>query len=295
MRAEDFSAALAVPFPGARLSGFERLKGGVSAEVYRLDLRLPDGSDPSVVLRAMGKSGLETAVEYALLTALHAAGMPTPRPIHLDTSRSHIEAPYVLMAFVEGSSEIPADLAKPRLERMADTLAAIHRVPSRALPKLPLRVDPVPELPGFLPDGDEWRALKDHCATLAPSPYDGAPVLLHGDFWPQNLIWRDGRIAAVLDWEDAALGDPLSDVACAVLELKYLFDDERVGGFLSAYRTHAPVDPHRLALWQVHVASAAQRYMGAWGLEPSREAHMRRTALRQIREASAVLGVSSPR
>eukprot|EP01041_Mallomonas_annulata_P037385 gene37385-60670_t len=51
MRAEDFSAALAAPFPGARLRAFEPLKGGVSAEVYRLDLRLADGADQSIVLR----------------------------------------------------------------------------------------------------------------------------------------------------------------------------------------------------------------------------------------------------
>ena len=151
--------------------------------------------------------------------------------------------------------------------------------------------DPLAELFGFLPDGAEWRTLRDFCASLSPCPFDGEPVLLHGDFWPQNLIWRDGRIAAILDWEDAALGDPLSDLACALLELKYLFDDARVGRFYAAYNHHAPVDPHRLAQWQIYVASAAQHHMGAWGLEPLREAHMRQTTLRQIREAAAGLGM----
>ena len=139
----------------------------------------------------------------------------------------------------------------------------------------------------------EWLALADHCTGMSPLPYEGAPVLLHGDFWPQNLIWRDGRIAAILDWEDAALGDPLSDLACALLELKYLFDDVLVAGFLAAYGRHAPIDRQRLALWQVYVASAAQHYMGDWSLEPSREAHMRQTALRQIRDAAAILGVAA--
>jgi aminoglycoside phosphotransferase (APT) family kinase protein len=40
-------------------------------------------------------------------------------------------------------------------------------------------------------------------------------VLLHGDFWPGNALWRDGALVAILDWEDAAIGDPLADVANA--------------------------------------------------------------------------------
>ena len=31
------------------------------------------------------------------------------------------------------------------------------------------------------------------------------PVLLHGDFWPGNILWRDGRLVAVIDWEKRPL------------------------------------------------------------------------------------------
>jgi aminoglycoside phosphotransferase (APT) family kinase protein len=291
MDAENAAAAIANHLPAARLRAAKRLKGGVSADVFRLDLTMADGVERSIVLRAMGKSGLESAQEYALLSALHAAGLPIPHPICADDSRSHIDAPFLLMEFIEGVSEIPPDLAGTRLEVMADALASIHQISTASLPPLPSRLDPWPELPGFLPQGAEWQALRDHVAKPGPGPFTGVPVLLHGDFWPQNLIWRDDRIAAILDWEDAALGDPLSDLACALLELKYLFDDALVDRFYQAYRRHARVDPHRLAHWQLYVASAAQHHMGAWGLEPTREDHMRQTALRQIREAAAALGI----
>lgn len=36
--------------------------------------------------------------------------------------------------------------------------------------------------------------------------------VVHGDYRLGNFIWRDGRIAAFLDWEMVTLGDPLSDV-----------------------------------------------------------------------------------
>jgi aminoglycoside phosphotransferase (APT) family kinase protein len=35
---------------------------------------------------------------------------------------------------------------------------------------------------------------------------EGRPVLLHGDFTPDNLITEDGRVQAVLDWEHATTG-----------------------------------------------------------------------------------------
>ena len=59
--------------------------------------------------------------------------------------------------------------------------------------------------------------------------------------------------------------------------------------FTRAYVKHRVVDRDRLALWQVYVAAAAQRFMGEWGLDPTLEAHMRIEALTSIREAGATL------
>ncbi|MDH4387033.1 MAG: phosphotransferase [Caulobacter sp.] len=289
MSPEQIVRAVSRHFPLTTLRKVEPLKGGVSANVYRLDLTRADGARRSIVLREKGKSGLVTALEFSLLTALHEAGLPTPLPIALDDGLRDATSPFILMSFVEGGSQIPGDHVDPRLLTMAQTLAAVHALPTGDLPKLPLRLDPLSEVLDFLPVGGEWAPLRSHCAALGSSPYQGVPVLLHGDFWPQNLIWNGNRVAAILDWEDAALGDPLSDLACAILELRYLYDDAQVDRFQAAYGLRTEIDPHRLALWQVHVASAAQQYMGDWGLEPAREAHMRQTALRQIREAAEAL------
>jgi Ser/Thr protein kinase RdoA (MazF antagonist) len=112
---------------------------------------------------------------------------------------------------------------------------------------------------------------------------------LHGDFWPQNLLWRNGAIAGILDWEDAALGDPLSDVACCELELRYKFGKLGMDRFMQAYTGRQPLDVRRLALWRIYVAAAAQQYMGEWDLAPALELHMRGIALASIREAGLAL------
>jgi aminoglycoside phosphotransferase (APT) family kinase protein len=42
---------------------------------------------------------------------------------------------------------------------------------------------------------------------------DFKPVLLHADLAPEHLLVRDGRLAGVIDWSDARLGDPALDYA----------------------------------------------------------------------------------
>lgn len=286
-----FAPLAARLFPDASLTAVQRLTGGVSADVYRLDLSSPDGSGKSVVVRIHGAKSyaLDAAREFRLLDALRRAGIPVPEPLSLDDSRSVIEDPCVVMSFVEGTTVIPAEEADGYLLRMAEALRSVHGVRRDQLPELPLRTDPLPEIFDFLPEGEEWSRLHCHLEKLQDTAYAGEPVLLHGDFWPENILWQDGSIAAILDWEDSAVGDPLSDVACCGLELRYLFGSRGTRTFIQAYGGAAGLDPDRLALWQVYVAAAAQRFMGDWGLPSEREAHMRATALTTIREAGARL------
>jgi aminoglycoside phosphotransferase (APT) family kinase protein len=53
---------------------------------------------------------------------------------------------------------------------------------------------------------DLWR-------TALTAPIDVASTWLHGDPHPRNVLVRDGRITAFLDWGDMAQGDRASDLA----------------------------------------------------------------------------------
>ncbi len=296
MSHDRYAAAVSRLFPGATIAALERLTGGVSADVHRLDLNLADGRTTRVVLRAHGAthSGHGAELEFALLQALHRGGVPVPEPLHVDVSGTLLTDPFLVMAFVDGTSAIPAGEEDPHIDTMAAALTRIHSLPTSDLPALPTRIDPRPEVFDFLPEGAEWAALRACLHSLRDTAYVGPPRLLHGDFWPENLLWRNGAITAILDWEDAALGDPLSDVAAARVELRYKLGTGAMQRFSHAYAGHRALDAQRLALWQVYVAAAAQRYMGEWGLEPAREAHMRAEALASIREAGAVLMSEPP-
>jgi aminoglycoside phosphotransferase (APT) family kinase protein len=85
---------------------------------------------------------------------------------------------------------------------------------------------------------------------------DFKPALLHGDLGPEHLLVRDGRLAGVLDWGDARLGDPALDYAWL---LNGPFADWEVDPDL---RRRARFY-HRLAPW----------YEAHYGLFTSRPAH----------------------
>src|SRR5207245_5037921 len=89
-------------------------------------------------------------------------------------------------------------------------------------------------------------------------------VLLHGDFWPGNIIWRDGRIAAVIDWEEAELGDRLSDVAITRLDILWAFGVDAMHDFTARYRAMTSVDLVNLPYWDLYAALRPVSNIAEW-------------------------------
>jgi aminoglycoside phosphotransferase (APT) family kinase protein len=146
-------------YPKAEIQSVERLVGGVSAEVYRIDLGHKRKATQKIVFRMMGKSGLQSAQEFSLISKLWAGGVPVPRPLFYGESGAHFDRPFVIMEFVDSSSEIPIDIVARRLETMAVKLADIHSFPIESLPDLPLRLDPLEGLLELMPEGGDWQLL----------------------------------------------------------------------------------------------------------------------------------------
>jgi aminoglycoside phosphotransferase (APT) family kinase protein len=268
---------------GGRLTRRWTLHGGVSAKVQALELILPDGTTDRVVVRQHGAASWKpleegvTSTEHAVLEALADASLPVPRPRLCDLSGLVLPAPYLVLPFIDGTKE-PHTLSLG-LERMAGFLARLHRldVEALALPAtLPRRDNPVPELLEYLPDGLEALRHLIEKRDAGQEPWPTGSVL-HGDFWPGNILWQEDRIAAVIDWEDAAVGDPLSDLACSRVELMCAYGEAAMEAFTAHYlraRGQA-VDPAALALWDLLVSSGALAFMDRWGLEPQMEAARR--------------------
>ncbi|ARC57222.1 hypothetical protein AS850_09055 [Frondihabitans sp. 762G35] len=68
---------------------------------------------------------------------------------------------------------------------------------------------------GLLPDAARLRRVWQE--SLATPGWTGAPLWIHGDLHPANLLGLDGRLAAVIDFGDLTSGDPATDLATAWL------------------------------------------------------------------------------
>lgn len=264
--------------PQAKLRRVWQLQGGVSAQVTALELEWPDGRSEKRVVRRHGAADRAqnaeiAADEFKLLQHLHAAGLATPKPYLLDRAGAFFDTPCLVIEYVDGQPEFaPTDIADCMLQ-LATHLASIHRIDyvNNQLIFLPQYVERCakhlqPQVAGY----DEALNISRIRATLAslwPLPQHNRSVLLHGDFWPGNTLWKSGRLVAVIDWEDAGLGDPLADVASARLELLWAFGSDAMASFTQQYQAQTALDWAMLPHWDLWAALRLGVAMAGWGLD----------------------------
>lgn len=259
------------------------LTGGVSARTSALEIR-GEGRLQRFVVRRPGRSaGPESlARDFDLLRALSGRGLPAPRPVLLAAEGEAFEEAALVLAYVEGETDFRGEDLRATLDGLARQLAQIHSAPVgadlRAL--LPDRARSVAEFVASTPPAaDETIGESEIRAALSarppPSPTN-APVLLHGDFWAGNVLWREGRIVGVIDWEDAALGDPLYDLAVSRLDMLWTYGPEALDLFTEAYLAAAPaLDLSLLPCWDLTAALRPAGQISVWSDSPAlmRERH----------------------
>lgn len=174
--------------------------------------------------------------EFRVISALEATEVPVPHAIALCEDLAVNDAPFYIMSFVDGI--VPTDPAviatkfteaeRRRMgEELIDTLAVFHAVDPA---KVGLADFGKPQ--GFLArqvkrfvgqiEQSKQRELPEleelGRRLTAAMPPEADHSLVHGDYRLDNcVISHDGHIAAVLDWEMATLGDPLTDVGSQVM------------------------------------------------------------------------------
>jgi aminoglycoside phosphotransferase (APT) family kinase protein len=213
-------------------------QGSLTAEVIaggrsNLTYRLSDGQHRWALRRPPLGHVLPTAHdmarEYTVISALHGSRVPVPEPVALCTDAEVLGQPFYLMSFVDGIVIERPELvpnqrtARQVSESLVDTLVALHAIE--------------PEQVGLAefgrPDGFLQRQVARWHKQFQASVPDGMPVedavvqqlqhklpqrsgtgIVHGDYRLTNVLYEHdlSRIAAVVDWEMATLGDPLTDL-----------------------------------------------------------------------------------
>src|SRR4051812_38151551 len=93
-----------------------RLTGGVSAEITALEIERADGQMLQVVVRKYGATDLSqnrnvAEHEFRLLRVAREHSLTVPEPHFFDDSGSLLTSPFVVVEYVDGTTEFePADI-----------------------------------------------------------------------------------------------------------------------------------------------------------------------------------------
>ncbi len=137
-------------------------------------------------------SNFWTPTIHALLRHLENAGFPAaPKVLGIDAKGREI------LSFIAGDT--PEHPRKPWNFRSRPTLVEVARM-IRRFHDATL---------SFVPPTDaQWRGL-------VGGP-DAGEVICHNDLGPFNVVFRNGQASAIIDWDNAAPGPRMWDVACAL-------------------------------------------------------------------------------
>jgi aminoglycoside phosphotransferase (APT) family kinase protein len=259
--------------PGSRLLEARSLAGGISAGMVLLKVENSDELVRQFVMRVPGETALRqnpdgAQHEYRLLEMLSSQGLPVPQPLALDDSKHILPYTYFILEYIPGQLDFaPSDLPRS-VQQMAAALVKIHSIQPHGL-----QLDFLPALEGRLSAEIGIRPAKinhslqeDRVRTALESAWPNLrrnpAALLHGDYWPGNILWRADKLVGVIDWEDACLGDPLADLAIARLDLLWIYGLEAMTEFTRDYQSNTNIDFSQLPFWDLYAALRFIRLAG---------------------------------
>ena len=218
----------------------EPMAGGGSCEVFALTR----GGQRWVLRRAPAHASSATAHdvirEFRILDAIKDAGVRIPRPVVACDEPAVFGAPFYVMARVDGApvrNGIPESWTHDpshqhrAFEELIDAIADVHGIDWRAVgldglghPEEFL----ARQMPRWLAQLDSYGGRDLPAARFVGRwletnrPPDQQPALFHGDYKADNVLYAPTSpptLLAIVDWEMASIGDPLVDVAWAMIFL----------------------------------------------------------------------------
>jgi aminoglycoside phosphotransferase (APT) family kinase protein len=231
----------------------------------------------------IAKSGASAGIrrEAAVLTMLRQTEVPVPHAVLLPANQTF---PSDLLLL----DTLPGQAAKRDSEVLTDAGRSLRRLHDIRLPGFGL-VGTDQRLPagtsdtwaGFLhaamTDARESvpvdvmpASVHDEAAAVRSQPYIhdhlagiDQGVLLHGDLMPRHVWDDDGRLAGLIDWGDATVGDPLFDLARFSMASEEAFE-RFVGGYDASARPDARVLAFYRMVWSLMALTQECRSGGDW-------------------------------
>ncbi|MCC7231146.1 MAG: phosphotransferase [Fimbriimonadaceae bacterium] len=257
--------------PGAKLRQVEALEGGISATMKVFEIERPDGLRQKLIARRPSpwkfKANPDVAAEeYRVLQVLHSAGLASPPPMYLENRTAEVPDPFFVVEFIEGRPQLNPSDVSGYLDKLASQLAQIHQVDLTGwdLTFLPTQDRGYSELNRPLNEemreAEIRRMLEPWSIFTSRNPM----VLRHGDFWPGNVLWIDGEISGVIDWEETMIGEPLADLAISRLDVWWILGSEASDEFTRRYQLRMNLDLTSLPYWDLCASLRPMKGLEYW-------------------------------
>jgi aminoglycoside phosphotransferase (APT) family kinase protein len=211
-------------------------------------------------------------VEFQALILLSANDIPAPTALYVDETGAVLGAPGIVMSFIEGRQVVAPTSEKRWATNLAEVMARIHSIDldqteraslfdADSIVAYYLETDQLPEKLALHPDGaevwDTYLALRESAAQVSLA-------LLHTHFWMGNVLWQEGSISGVIDWETASYGDPSLDVAYCRMDMQVTGFERAADYFLEAYEAFTDKPVENLELWELVAAAGVMPDPAIW-------------------------------
>lgn len=288
--------------PGHRVVRVRDLSGGVSADMTALEVQAPNGELRKLVVRRHGPGDLErnpdvALDEYRLLHQLCMTDIPVPRPLHLDQLCETFEVPAIVLEFVEGEPLLEPSNVTETVWDLAELLVHIHSIhPGKSDLKFlvseeDLTAKQIAVRPEILDVSLQEDRIRDVLEKMSPIKTRNKPMLLHGDFWPQNVLWHEEKIVAVIDWENMKEGDPVEDLANARMEILWAYGFDAMETFTQHYMSMSGIDFSMLPYFDLCAALRPAGRLSLWTGDDAAKEQSRRNGHRVfVEQAMRALG-----
>ncbi|MDQ2999590.1 MAG: phosphotransferase [Chloroflexota bacterium] len=273
-------------FPGSVLTAITSLTGSTSNATSLVTARLGNGTAAAVVMRRYKifyhyDRGEKARREYRLFELLYHSDVPVPEPLLLDDTGALLGSPGIVTRYVPSVLDLTPANPTAWAHEMASTLAKIHRISGTAFDTGFLLDAHTEALWFFYPNKgippymavhsqgvEVWAAMQ----RLLPTLHTVAPSLVHLDYWSGQVLWQNGRIVAVVDWEEVAYGEPAIDVAYCRMDMILSGKAEAADEFLRVYEATTGGPVSNLGFWELAAAVRPMFQPEGWIDEsPARE------------------------
>lgn len=187
------------------------------------------GEEMSVRLPSAARYAPQVELEHRWLPELAARlPLPIPAPVARGAPGEGYPWPWSVRRWIEGETVLARPVGDLRrfVTDLAGFLAALQGIDARGGPeagtrsfhrggRLAVYDDQTRQALAALAGRIDIAAATAVWEAALSTAWDAAPVWVHGDIAAGNLLAREGRLSAVIDFGCMAVGDPACDLAIA--------------------------------------------------------------------------------